>query len=318
VPSHSSGSDGTSLGIETGLHIDLELTLASEEGHKSPTIQLRFDDHRRSSVIAEELCMLHAPTLDSGRCVQKFREVVKKGRRSLYHLAVNRVLEQRFLDAGLLGPSSHMEGHLGQYAEKQDLILEIVDRTDVQRICEVGFNAGHSAMLFLAFNEDVSLVSFDLGHHNYSWVAANTMLELFPKRHLLIIGDSARTLPSFTRAFPDVRCDVLLVDGGHAFDEAERDLQNGRQLVKRESHILVVDDTNGEDVRAAWQAVITNGNAVEDYEFEASWNVCWVLQDKVGIQGDGTVVVERKCETPSDQVLVPGRSKMSVGRYQWP
>jgi hypothetical protein len=38
---------------------------------------------------------------------------------------------------------------------------------------EIGFNAGHSAEVFLKNNKDLILTSFDLGEHNYVTTAKN-------------------------------------------------------------------------------------------------------------------------------------------------
>ena len=67
----------------------------------------------------------------------------------------------------------------------------------------------------------------------------------------LIIGDSTDTVPAFTRAHPDFRCDILLVDGGHTLGIARADLLNMRMLARgrgrggsgQQGHILLVDDT---------------------------------------------------------------------------
>ena len=39
-------------------------------------------------------------------------------------------------------------------------------------ICEVGFNAGHSAAAFLAANRDARVTSFDLAAHGHTEAAA--------------------------------------------------------------------------------------------------------------------------------------------------
>merc|ERR1719515_691716 len=58
----------------------------------------------------------------------------------------------------------------------------------VKNICEVGFNAGHSAMLFLLSNPRVKVYSFDLGLHPYTTPATALLSAQFPGRFEFVKG----------------------------------------------------------------------------------------------------------------------------------
>merc|ERR1712037_761980 len=86
----------------------------------------------------------------------------------------------------------------------------------VRNICEVGFNAGHSAAVFLNANPEAAVYSFDIGPFPYTRGNAELMEQLFDDRFEYIQGPSGDTVPEFHRQRPNVRCDVISVDGDHS------------------------------------------------------------------------------------------------------
>ena len=62
---------------------------------------------------------------------------------------------------------------------------------------EIGFNAGHSAELFLSNNKNINVLSFDIGGHQYVKYGKEFIDNKYPNRHALILGDSVQTVPSF-------------------------------------------------------------------------------------------------------------------------
>merc|ERR1712137_559577 len=65
-----------------------------------------------------------------------------------------------------------------------------------RQICEVGFNAGHSAAVWL-HETNARLIEFDYGSLPYSNGARALIEALYPSRTAFHIGDSARTLADF-------------------------------------------------------------------------------------------------------------------------
>lgn len=108
-------------------------------------------------------------------------------------------------------------------------------------VCETGFNAGNSALLFLT-QSHARLYEFDMGEHVYSQEAANFLGTSFPGRLKVSWGNSIKTLPAFKKESPEVRCDIIIIDGGHSFEVAQADLTNFAPLAAAEN-IVVIDDT---------------------------------------------------------------------------
>ncbi len=80
----------------------------------------------------------------------------------------------------------------------------------ITNICEVGFNAGHSALAFLVGVPNSRVVSFDLGAHLYVTTAFDVLNDMFPGRLQLVLGDSEETIPAFIQQNPDFKCNILV------------------------------------------------------------------------------------------------------------
>ncbi len=109
-------------------------------------------------------------------------------------------------------------------------------------VMEIGFNAGHSAETFLKNNTQLSLVSFDLGIHNYITASKNYIDHVYPDRHTLILGDSRETVPRFISENKDVKFDVIFIDGGHEYEIAKADMENCFHLAHKDT-VVILDDT---------------------------------------------------------------------------
>jgi predicted O-methyltransferase YrrM len=106
------------------------------------------------------------------------------------------------------------------------------------RICEIGFNAGHSCLLMLLANPNSSIVCFDICHHAYTLPCFEYLESQFPGRLTLICGDSSVTVPSFHgEGF-----DLIHVDGNHTYDGAKSDIDNVLPMLKPGGRIVLDDD----------------------------------------------------------------------------
>ena len=114
----------------------------------------------------------------------------------------------------------------------------------VKVIFEIGFNAGHSAYTFLAARPDITVVSLDLGAHDYVLKGKRLIDREFPGRHTLIIGDSTRELQEGTptaELLKHLQPDMIFVDGGHDDPIPERDIWNCHRLCKPSSWMIIDD-----------------------------------------------------------------------------
>ena len=106
---------------------------------------------------------------------------------------------------------------------------------------EIGFNGGHSSELFLSYNQNIEVVSFDIGEHSYVKLGKEFIDKTYPNRHQLIIGNSLETVPYYSNNV-NKKFDVIFIDGGHIYDVAKGDIINCKKLAHDKS-IVIMDDT---------------------------------------------------------------------------
>lgn len=146
------------------------------------------------------------------------------------------------------------EGYCQQVPDQVRDLIRISKGSNIN-IMEIGFNAGHSAEIFLHFNRTLTLTSFDLGYHNYINPAKEYIDATYPNRHSLILGDSVLTIPKYIDANPDKTFDIIFIDGGHEYPIANADLENCRGLANKDT-IVIMDDTM---YTPKWEHIYTVG-----------------------------------------------------------
>ncbi len=121
-----------------------------------------------------------------------------------------------------------------------DLIL-LTSKPNI-KVMEIGFNGGHSAEIILENNKLSTLLSFDLGDHDYVLHAKEYIENTFPGRHSLILGDSKITVKKFIEENPEEKFNVIFIDGGHDCETAKSDMENCL-LLSGPNTIIIFDDT---------------------------------------------------------------------------
>jgi hypothetical protein len=104
------------------------------------------------------------------------------------------------------------------------------------RITEIGFNAGHSAVLMLTANPNLKLTSIDIGAHSYTVPCADVIQQYFSNRLTLIIKDSKDIERNEIE-----HSDVVMIDGGHQFEDCLADVATCVKYC-RPGTLIVVDD----------------------------------------------------------------------------
>ena len=104
------------------------------------------------------------------------------------------------------------EGNITQQKKQIFDIQNILKQIDAKNIMEIGFNAGHSAELFLS-NSNAYLYSFDIGDHFHEYLKYGKFFinMKYPNRHTLVFGNSLETIPRFAKNNGTV-FDLIFID----------------------------------------------------------------------------------------------------------
>ena len=135
--------------------------------------------------------------------------------------------------------------------EKRANLVALIRGRD--RVLEIGFNAGHSALLMLLANDDCSVTAIDTCQHPYTLPCFSYLDDCFPGRLRLIEGDSVQIMGQLDES----GFDLIHYDGGKE-KTIEADLRNTRSLVGDE-HVLVIDDTQNERLSTIVDDLVRQG-----------------------------------------------------------
>tara|TARA_Y100000389_G_scaffold44671_1_gene39368 strand:- start:3830 stop:4423 length:594 start_codon:yes stop_codon:yes gene_type:complete len=136
---------------------------------------------------------------------------------------------------------TNFEGYSQQVKGQVEFLRNIVNDESINNVMEIGFNAGHSAELFLSSNKNINLVSFDIGEHKYVNLGKEFIDKTYPNRHTLIIGNSLSTVPEYFKK-ENKKFDLIFIDGDHNYNVAKGDILNCKNLA-HDKTIVVIDDT---------------------------------------------------------------------------
>ena len=179
------------------------------------------------------------------------------------HKDANRRYE--FLKNRAWAGNSHIGNRDKQATYYYDWIKSSDLGIDVQHVCEIGMNGGHSAFIMLAAlstgkkDKDSNLTMFDLGEWFYSKDVASYLEAVYPRRFQVYYGDSTKIVPEWMSRTQKKKCDVFSVDGNHSYGGTKADILNAAKASRKGGKIILDDMDVGKGPRKAFDELIQNG-----------------------------------------------------------
>jgi hypothetical protein len=145
--------------------------------------------------------------------------------------------------------------------------LYLCGKQTATRVCEIGFNGGHSTMVMLLGREKMTLeyTIFDICEHTYVKSCFNYIKENFNHVNFEFIeGNSIDTMPSWIMKNIEFigTYDLVHVDGGHSLECIENDMKNADIIVKINGYIII-DDTDIEYINNCVNLYLNSGKYIE-------------------------------------------------------
>ena len=166
-------------------------------------------------------------------------------------------------------------GTISWYPSQIYYYARIVSDSKIKNVCELGYGAGNSALLYLTINSNVTLYSFDLFPEpndralvpettpRQGWYQKVTLNHIhsskdFSRRFYQIVGNSNTTIPKFAHEHPYLKCDLISIDGSHRSPQVYFDIVHFKELATSDSRVIL-DDVNEKPVRKDMDRAIAEG-----------------------------------------------------------
>jgi len=141
------------------------------------------------------------------------------------------------------------EGHLTITNAK--IIDEVMDITKAKSVFEIGFNAGHSSVMWL--EAGCKVTSMDIGNHDYTYTAIKELYKESWERFNFILGSSKDVGWHLSAN----QYDLIFIDGEHG-KQVEQDIE--QCILKGKPKYLFLDDyheqTNTDYINAVYPATL--------------------------------------------------------------
>lgn len=145
------------------------------------------------------------------------------------------------------------------------ILKDIVKRTGVKNILEIGFNAGHSCLSWLLSSDDTKVVGLDIYYPEQS---VRYLRENYTDRFFFVNADSKTLSETDVIEQWENEFDLIFIDGDHSYEAVFRDLKNSLRLNPK---YIVFDDVR-HPAHSYIETIIKESEElelVELYEFEA-------------------------------------------------
>jgi len=158
-----------------------------------------------------------------------------------------------------------------------DYYQHIASGSFARTVCEVGFNAGHSTLLWLNSHPNIHVYSFDEDDRCVKTGAA-FVYKRFLKRFHLLLGEPLVTLPLFAKQYPHVKCDIIHIDIENDTATVEASIKHMQHLARPRYHVLLVNNTPCSAVwcvNSAWSRTTRAGIVRETERFSPTKDCGW-------------------------------------------
>ena len=135
----------------------------------------------------------------------------------------------------------------------------------VHQICEVGFNAGHTSLLWLEAMPTARVTAFDMGDMAYAAKQAALLKRAYGNRFEVVWGSSSETVPAHA---PRLRrtCDVVFLDGGKSEELRLADLKNFQNWSTKGALLLFDEVTTMACVKGYGNRVVSCGSLKQAWD----------------------------------------------------
>jgi hypothetical protein len=129
-------------------------------------------------------------------------------------------------------------------------------------ICEIGFNAGHSAYLLLLGNKsnNINVTFFDINNHSYTDCCFEYICLKFPRVFFdFVQGNSIDSIPKWLiQTGKYEHFDLIHVDGGHDITTITNDFSNSLKMLKK-GGIIIIDDIHKDHINHLVDSYLSTG-----------------------------------------------------------
>jgi len=141
------------------------------------------------------------------------------------------------------------------FAQKEQFTKTLLKYPNIQKIAEIGLNAGHSAEHFFQTCPNLHFfASFDMNCYPCTRIAVEYFYKTYPGRFLYIQGDSLLKVPELHKKVPALKFDLIYIDGCHLFEWCLGDIMNCQKIASPET-LLWIDDVDSDLQNGVWAAV---------------------------------------------------------------
>jgi hypothetical protein len=112
------------------------------------------------------------------------------------------------------------DGNIGTFPAEMLDYVSFASHSSIRNVVEIGFNAGHSAVVVLASSSKSKLTSF-----TYQAVEEGVefVKKMFSSRFELVMGPSQSTVKKWLPSVPKGYIDLMIIDGNHTYPAPRED-----------------------------------------------------------------------------------------------